>query len=118
MNQDNKHHKYNHSRSIRQQIRHVNDKIGEADIEDTQSFEQYFNKVLMALASLEATAQPFISQDKEYDNIVQNALENGKPAQMNKVEKLAFIREAEGELMNLFHRQNLFYTERTGRKNV
>lgn len=108
--------KYSHERAIRQQIRYVNDKIGEADVEDAQSFDRYFNKVLMALASLDAMAEPF--KHDEYDDSIGEALEKATPRKMNRFEKLAFIHESLKELMDLFDSENLFYETKTGRTSV
>lgn len=108
--------KYSHERAIRQQIRYVNDKIGEADAEDAQSFDRYFNKVLMALASLDAMAEPFKGDD--YENSIGEALEDATPRTMNRFEKLAFIHESLKELMDLFDSENLFYETKTGRTSV
>lgn len=108
--------KYNHAEALRQQIKFVNDKIGEADTEDPQSFEQYFNKVLMALSSLDAMSEPF--KDDDYSDRIEEALEQGKPANMNKLEKLNFIHRSLTDLMELYYRENLFYDERHGRRNV
>lgn len=107
---------YSHEKAIRQQIRYVNDKIGEADVDDAQSFDRYFNKVLMALASLDAIAEPFKDEDDE--NSIGNALENATPRNMNRFEKLQFIHESLKELMELFDEENLFYETKTGRTQV
>jgi len=108
--------KYSHERAIRQQIRYVNDKIGEADVEGTQDFDKYFNKVLMALASLDALAEPF--KDDEYESSIGDALEDATPRKMNRFEKLQFIHESLRELMQLFDKENLFYETKTGRTSV
>jgi len=108
--------KYSHERAIRQQIRYVNDKIGEADVEGTQDFDKYFNKVLMALASLDAMAEPF--KDDDYDGSVGKALEEATPRAMNRFQKLEFIHSSLKELMNLFDKENLFYETKTGRTSV
>lgn len=115
MSDDRDFEKYDHSRAIRQQIRYVNDKIGEVGVEN-ENFEKYFNKVLMALSSLDAMADPV--KDEEYEEMVEEALNQGKPANMNRLEKLEFIHSSLTELMQLFYRENMFYLERRGRRTT
>jgi len=104
--------KYDHARAIRQQIRYVNDKVGEADMEDTQAFQNYFNKVFMAIGSLDAMLNPF--KDEEYED----KLSDINPVSASTSEKLQFVRNALTEIYDLLDRQQIFYETRTGREKT
>lgn len=104
--------KYDHARAIRQQIRYVNDKVGEADMEDAQAFQNYFNKVFMAIGSLDAMLNPF--KDDNYDD----KLSDFNPVSASTGEKLQFVRDALTEIYDLLDRQQIFYQTTTGRESV
>jgi hypothetical protein len=109
---DDDYEKYNHAEAIRQQIRKVNNLIAEMDTEDQQSFEQYFSKCFMGLASLEAMISPFREEDYESN------LEEQNPLSMSRGDQLQFIYETQKEMMDFLHQENLFYAQRTGRRKT
>lgn len=104
--------KYNHAKAIRQQIRHVNDKIGEADMEDAESFNNYFYKVYMSLAALDAVIEPF--KDDDYTE----KLTEEDPISKDTSGRLQFVHATMKEIMNLLDRQNIFYESNRGRDTV
>jgi len=109
---DDQYETYDHSEAIRQQIRHVNNLITEMDTEDQQSFNEYFSKCFMGLASLEAMIAPFRDEDHTSD------LEDAEPLSMSRGDQLKFIYETQKEMMEFLHSENLFYAQRTGRRET
>jgi len=108
--------KYSHEEAIRKQIKVVNEKLGEVDSEDGQSFQQYFGKVFMAISGLDAVIKPF--KDDDYKEKVSEALDDGSPMRMDRLEKLRFIHETLEEIYDLLDRQKIFYETSTGRTEV
>lgn len=109
---DKDYEKYDHSEAIRQQIRHVNNLITEMDSEDSQGFKNYFSKCFMGLASLEAMLAPFRPENYE------SKLDEANPLSMSRGQQLKFIYETQKEMMEFLHEQNLFYAQRTGRRET
>lgn len=108
--------KYSHEEAIRKQIKTVNEKLGEVDAEDNQSFQQYFGKVFMAISGLDAVITPF--KDDEYEEKVSEALDEGSPLRMDRLAKLKFVHETLEEIYDLLDRQQIFYETTTGRVDV
>jgi len=108
--------KYSHEEAIRKQIKSVNEKLGEVDAEDSQSFQQYFGKVFMAISGLDAVITPF--KDDDYEGKVSEALEEGSPLKMGRLEKLQFVHQTLEEIYSLLDRQKIFYETSTGRETV
>lgn len=104
--------KYDHSQVISSQLNRINKLISEGlQNSDFDSFDLYFHQVVMSLMSLDAVLEPF--KDDEYDDPVDDFDDP-----MNTTERLTFVRDALREITKLLHREDLFYVQRTGRRQV
>lgn len=110
--QDPDYEKYDHAQAIRQQIKHVNHLISSVDTEDRESYNRYFSKAFMGVATLQAMLDPFTEKEWDHD------LKEVNPKNQKKGEGLGLIIDTFTEMMNFMHQENLFYATRTGRRDV
>lgn len=102
--EEKKYKKYDHSASISRQIDRINSLIstGLQDMEK-QSWDQYYNSVIMSLMTLDGMLEPF--KDEEFEE----QFNNFNPKRMKRGQQLSFVHEAWKNYTNLLHRQGLFY---------
>ncbi|MFB6193041.1 MAG: hypothetical protein ABEK00_02220 [Candidatus Nanohaloarchaea archaeon] len=110
--------KYDHSKVISQQIERIDKLVTQGPKDsDFDSFDEYFNQIVMGLMTLDGLLEPF--KDEEYGLSEQDAGPLDDFQDPGKVsERLSFVRDTFRDVTSLLDRQGLFYVRKNGRREL
>lgn len=110
--------KYDHSQVISKQIERIDELVTQGPKDsDFDSFDEYFNQIVMGLMTLDGLLEPF--KDEKYGKSEDEDGPLDDWSDPGTVEgRLSFVRDTFRDITALLNREGLFYAKRTGRTNA